>query len=333
MTLPRYIINFDELTTPLKEKLLQSIENETTSKYSELNINNIQLLLENIKCILPREEYIGLQKKIQTFVNCNYEGNQKVMGKILDIPPIKKETKSDFKFKKDIFITGIRLNQTGWKLEDTWDLMINKIKIINNATIKEIGEHKYFNTYYKVNANSPISFILHNNSGNSRQLMLDIEYLEGTDSTIIRPPKNPDIKDIPNDWDIAVRMQWEEGPADIDLHGIIGNKHVYFGRKEYENIYLNWDYTDHLDNLNPEVLSVKGCKNEILKVYVNNFRGHKLKEPVEIKIYRKNAIESKILKTFKLTIDNDPNILNGICEINLSNYSIKNIENIENKDL
>ncbi|KEH98246.1 hypothetical protein [Clostridium massiliodielmoense] len=333
MTLPRYIINFDELTIPLKEKLLKSIEDETKSKYPELNTNNIEELLESVKDVLPREEYKGLQKRIQSFVNSKYEGNQKIVGKLLDIPPIVKENKVNFKFQKDVFITGIRLNKTGWKLEDTWDLMINKIKIINNATIKEIGEHKYFNTYYKVNANTPISFILHNNSGNSRQIMLDIEYLEGTESTIVKPPKAPDIKNITNDWDIAVRMQWEEGPADIDLHGLIGNKHIYYGKKKYRDIYLNWDYTSHSDNLNPEVLSVKGHKNETLKVYVNNFGGDKLKEPVEIKIYTKDTSGIKVLKTFKIKINNNRNILNGICEINLNNYSITSIQNKLKKDL
>lgn len=50
--------------------------------------------------------------------------------------------------------------------------------IINKIGLKEIGEHKYFNTFYKVNANTPISFILSNNSGNSRQVTVDLEYIE-----------------------------------------------------------------------------------------------------------------------------------------------------------
>lgn len=150
-------------------------------------------------------------------------------GILLDIPAIQNDYKEQFKFDKDVYITGLHFNQTGWKKEDKYSLEINKIKIIDNVTTKEIGEHKYFNTFYKVNANTPISFVFHNLSGNSRQIIVDLEYIDGEDSSItVEPP--PGIEDIDNEWDIAVVMNWEENTdADIDLHGKIDDKKFGMG--------------------------------------------------------------------------------------------------------
>nr|WP_185903782.1 hypothetical protein [Hathewaya massiliensis] len=178
MSLPKYIVNFDELTDDLKKKLLELINNELKDKYSQLTTDNIKALLGEVKELLPSVKYEGLKKKIEGLIHIKYEGIQKIESKLLDIPPVIQENKVDFKFDKDIHITGLHFNQTGWKNEDTYSLVINKNKIIDNATIKEIGEHKYFNTHFKVNANTPISFILDNKSGNSRQIIVDLEYIK-----------------------------------------------------------------------------------------------------------------------------------------------------------
>ncbi|MBC2580002.1 hypothetical protein [Clostridium sp. DJ247] len=326
MGLPKYIINFDELTSDLKKKVLELIENELDNKYPQLDTNNIEALLENIKGLLPSEKYKGLKEKIEALINYRYEGKQKIRGILLDIPPIIKENISEFKFNKDIYITGLSINQTGWKKEDKYSLAINKNKIIDGATVKEIGEHKYFNTYYEVFANSPISFILQNNSGNSRQIMVDLEYIEGTKTTVVIEPPTTGLEDIPNDWDIAVVMHWEKNStADIDLHGVLGDMHVYFGRKTYEGLYLNFDYLEHTTNKNPEILSVKGHKDKKLQIYVNNYNGKELLEPIEIKVYKKISYGNILLKTYNVNIDNDRLIGNGICEIDLNSVEIKDM--------
>ncbi|MBU3155189.1 hypothetical protein LL038_03045 [Clostridium estertheticum] len=185
MSLSKYIVNFDELTDDLKKKLLEIIDDELRDKYPQLNTDNIELLLESIKELLPSIRYEGLKNKIEDFILYKNEGIQKIEGRLLDIPPVVKNTIEIFKFDKDIFLTGLHFNQTGWKKEDKYSLEINKNKIIDSSATKEIGEHKHFNTYFKVNANTPISFILHNNSGNSRQVVVDLEYLEIKDSDII----------------------------------------------------------------------------------------------------------------------------------------------------
>ncbi|MBU3171345.1 hypothetical protein [Clostridium estertheticum] len=320
MSLPKYIINFNELTDDLKKNLLEIIDNELKNKYPQLSTNSIEILLEELKELMPSVEYEGLKKKIDTVIYGELGGTQKVEGVLLDVPAIIQKNKVDFVFKKDILITGLHFNQTGWKKEDRWDLEINKNKMIDNAVIKEIGEHKYFNTYFKVNANTLISFVLHNNSGNSRQVMVDLEYLEGEISTEIIDPGTPGIEDILNDWDVAVVMQWEKGTSDIDLHGFIEDKHVYYGCKSYDGFYLNFDFTEHVANINPEILSVKGYKNKKLDISIQNFNNVELKELVNIKIYNKKSYGNKLVKEININLND--NTLKSVCTIDLNTLKI-----------
>ncbi len=241
----------------------------------------------------------------------------------MDIPAVISDYKQDFIFDKDIFLTGLHLNQTGWKKEDRYSLVIDKEKIIDGATTKEIGEHKYFNIYYKVNANAPISFILHNLSGNSRQTIVDLEYLEGQEITINPEPTEPDINDIPNDWDIAVRMQWEENsPCDMDLHGFMGDMHVCFWKQTYDGFYLNWDYVEHMTNNSPEIISVKGHYNKVLKIYIHDYNSVSLKKPVNVKIYEKRSHGIVLLKEYNIQVENKSPLGYGVCSIDLKTKKI-----------
>jgi hypothetical protein len=318
LSLPKYIINFEEITEDLKNHLLSMIDDNIRTNYPEINTNNIQDLLQQLKDLLPSVQYEGLKKKIDAFIYRKIEGIQKVKGILLDIPAIQNDYTGQFRFDKDIYITGLHFNQTGWKKEDKYSLEINKIKIIDNATTKEIGEHKYFNTFYKVNANTPISFIFHNLSGNSRQIIVDLEYIDGEDSSI-----TPGIEDIDNEWDIAVVMNWEENTdADIDLHGYIEDKHVYFNNRSYDGFYLNFDYRSHKTNKNPEIISVKGYKNKKLNIYVHNYNARELKEPVTLEIYQKRSYGNKLLKKFSVNLEPDDSYIKGVFTIDLNTLKI-----------
>ncbi|APQ75402.1 hypothetical protein CF060_07485 [Clostridium botulinum] len=323
MSLPKYIINFEELTEDLKNHLLSLIDDNIRTNYPEINTNNIQDLLQQLKDLLPSVQYEGLKKKIDTFICRKIEGIQKVKGVLLDIPAIQNNYTEQFKFDKGVYITGLHFNQTGWKKEDKYSLEINKIKIIANATTKEIGEHKYFNTFYKVNANTPISFVFHNLSGNSRQIIVDLEYIDGEDSNI--PIEPPGIEDIDNEWDIAVVMNWEENTdADIDLHGKIDDKKVWYGNKSYDGFYLNFDYTSHKTNKNPEIISVKGYKNRKLHISIRNFNGVELKEPVTLEIYKYRPYGNKLLKKFNVNLDTNRD-LKEIFIMDLNTLKITNL--------
>ncbi|WP_373845423.1 hypothetical protein [Clostridium sp.] len=323
MGLPRHVINFDELTDELRRDFLQLIDDALKDKYPQLDMQEIKSLLSEIEDLLPDEKYRGLKNRIEQFLVYKYEGTQKVQGALIDIPAIINDYKQEFLFDKDVFLTGIHLNQTGWKKNDRYSLVIDKEKIIDGATTKEIGDHKYFNTYYKVNANTPVSFILHNNSGNSRQTLVDLEYLEGQETTINPSPPDPDINDIPNDWDIAVRMQWEENSlCDMDLHGFIGDMHVAFWNRTYNGFYLNWDYQEHISNDNPEIISVKGHYDKTLKIYVQNYNLIPLKKPVNIKIYEKRSYGVVLLKEYDIEVKNDSPLGYGVCSIDLKTKKI-----------
>jgi hypothetical protein len=324
MGLPKYIINFDELTDQLRKDLLRLIDDAMKDKYPQLDTGDVKALLSQIEGLLPDEKYKGLKNKIEQFVLGKYAGIQKIQGALLDVPAIVGEYKHDFIFDRDVYLNGLHLNQTGWKKEDRYSLEIDKNRIIDNATTKEIGEHKYFNTFYKVNTNTPVSFILHNNSGNSRQTLIDLEYLEGKEATIDpEAPESPDINDIPNDWDIAVRIQWEENsPCDVDLHGIIGDMHVCYWNKSYDGFYLNWDYREHITNNNPEIISVKGYYNKTLEIYVHDFNGEPLKDPVNIKIYEKRLYGVILLKEYNIKVENSSSLGYGICSIDLRTKKI-----------
>lgn len=64
MSLPKYIINFEELTEDLKNHLLSLIDDNIRTNYPEINTNNIQDLLQQLKDLLPSVQYEGLKKKL-----------------------------------------------------------------------------------------------------------------------------------------------------------------------------------------------------------------------------------------------------------------------------
>lgn len=327
MSLPKYIINIDEMTSDLKKKLLELVDDEIKFKYPQVNTNDIQCLIQEIKDLLPSNDYEQIKNRMDKLILREVNGIQKIEGVLLDIPPVIQENIRLFKFNKDIYLTGLHFNQTGWKKKDKYNLKIGKNKIINSVSSKEIGEHKYFNTFLKVEADTPISFIFDNLSGNSRQIALDLEFVESSKSTETSIPEKPTIEDIPNDWDIAVVMQWEANSnADIDLHGYIDNMHVCFYKKEYPNFYLNFDFLQHITNKNPEIISVKGYKNKKLDIYVHNYNCGVLNENVNIKIYSKRSYGNKLIKEFNTRIRNNNTYLNGICSINLKTQEVSILE-------
>lgn len=333
--LPKYVVNWEELTQPLKEELLKIITDALKSKYPQVNAHNLEAILESIEDLLPSNYYQDLQRKIDDFVYKKVEGIQKVYGAYLDIPPIIKETQHDFKFDKDIFITGFHVDQTGWKKEDRYNLIINKQHLIKNAATKEIGEHKYFNTYFKVNANTPISLILENNSGNSREIAVDLEYIEGTTITLNPPPPPPTqdeywIDQIPNNWDLAVVMNWEQCGTDVDLHGFIDSNHVYFSHPSGGGMYLNWDYTSHVTTQYPEIISINGNHGKQLKVFIHNYDGGPLSQPVSIKIYDKDVNgHSRLIKSYDYNLDTNRHKLYGICTVDIDSHTVTDLHEIK----
>ncbi|WP_368488371.1 hypothetical protein [Clostridium sp. BJN0013] len=65
MSLPRYIINFDELMDELRRDLIQLIDDAMKDKYSQLDMQGIKALLSEIEDLLPNEKYRGLRNRIE----------------------------------------------------------------------------------------------------------------------------------------------------------------------------------------------------------------------------------------------------------------------------
>lgn len=176
---PRYVVNAYEIEDALHDKLNPILSEEVGKALSGLaNFSKIISKLDKIKLLLPYSKYKVIVDSINIFLKYNPVGVQKISSKMLDVPPIISEHKIEFIFNNTIFITGLEINQNGWKKNDHYSLNINENQIINKCCFKETGEHKYLNTYCLVPANTPIIFILNNNSGNSRKIFVDLEYIE-----------------------------------------------------------------------------------------------------------------------------------------------------------
>lgn len=182
MGVPRYVLNFDEFMEYFNKAILELI-NKALSGVSDISVtlDSLKGFAEEINALLPDNIFLKLISSIE-LLTFNLSGAKKIQGTVKDIPPIACDYSISFKFDTDVYISALAVNQTAWKRQDTYSLSIGNKIIIQNATLKEIGEHKHFNLAYKVAAGTPISFVLHNTSGNSRQLIFDIEYIERDDN-------------------------------------------------------------------------------------------------------------------------------------------------------
>lgn len=329
--IPRYVINFDEFISILDGDISSLIARAIRDKYPQITSNNIESVLEDIKKLMPSEAFKKMKNSMDLIIGMTkLDGIQKVEGRLIDVPPLVKILTETFMFEKDVYLTGLHINQTGWKKEDVYNLEVDKKYLIKDSPTKEVGEHKYLNTYFLVTAKTPINFTFNNKSGNSRQTMMDLEYVEKREITPppTPNPNTPDISNISNDWDIAVVMNWESNSAaDIDLHGFISDMHVWYGNSSEENFYLNFDTQSHLNNTNPEILSVKGYKNEILDIYIHNYNATRLNDPVNVKIYGKDSAGTRMLKELSINLESSKTYLIGVCSIDLNTLNITELNN------
>lgn len=145
MSLPSYIVNFDELGKLLEDALSNIVVKDVSDLY----------------------------------------GMQKVKGFYQQIPAIQaKYNIVEFIPTENIIITGITYSQSAWKANDYWELWIGEEILFENVYTKELGEQKHWEVLNPVNAGTPIKIILNNSSGNSRHVWADIEYVKLSDAII-----------------------------------------------------------------------------------------------------------------------------------------------------
>lgn len=143
MSLPSYVVNFDELKDLLKDNFSNIIVKDISSLY----------------------------------------GTQRVKGFCTKIPAIKEKFYVvKYEFPKNAIMTGIVFSQSAWKPEDYWELYVGRERIFDTIYTKEIASKKTWQCIYPINLGTEMTIILNNVSGNSRTVWVDIEYLEIADT-------------------------------------------------------------------------------------------------------------------------------------------------------
>lgn len=106
-------------------------------------------------------------------------GIQRVRGFAESIPAMQARYRAvSWDLAHNIVITGVTVNQSSWKGEDYWELWVDNERLFETVYTKELGEQKHWEVVHPINQGQTIELILHNNSGNSRDVWVDIEYLE-----------------------------------------------------------------------------------------------------------------------------------------------------------
>lgn len=299
----------------------------------------------------------------------NVSGTQRIKGQHLSVPAAIGDYEIKWSFDEDIYITDVKYSQSGWKYEDNWDLKIADTPIFETIYTKEIAESEVFHCYCYVAANTEITLILHNISGNSRDIWANLHYI--SKKLIQEPPpeeleptppdQNPEpsnkpdgVPDINHDYDWMIVMRWESNTnVDMDLRAWLETKHVEinfhdankeFKLNENNRVWLDQDCKDGSHNEDgtreskPEIITVLGKPCNYIKVWVQNFshahyEGFKdLKEEVTIEIFKKDGTSNKILLK-KFYIEGGTltkaNPSMDFCTIDLDTGEVKKCEGID----
>lgn len=284
MGLLKYIVNLDEILDILKDKVKVNPGEVDTSNLEEFIQSKLNEILDLLKKILgtpksPRS--LSLTKNVPAIVN------DFVLSKTFD---------------KHIFLCGVAFSQSAWKVEDSFSLEVAGVLLFDHISTKEIGQYKHLNAFFPVPPGTEIKLIYHNESGNSKMVWFDLDYLEGE--------KFPDENPVNHDYDYKVILEWESGTtADIDIHCVLdcdSSKHIYYQNKVYGNepnkVWLDVDYTSHSQvQIKPEILTILGKPGQMAHLYIKNFNGGPIRESVVLKIYRKGITGDNLFKIFEIT--------------------------------
>jgi hypothetical protein len=163
VSLPKYIVNWDELLDLFKDKIDIDVE--------DIGLGDLEDYLNE-----KLGEIIDLLKQILDLLT--EKGLQRIHSMAENIPAMVGTYKFSKTFDTDILLTGITYSQSAWKNQDSWDLEVGGRLLFDDIATKELGEHKNFNVFYLVPAGTPVNILYHNTSGNSRIVWFDIEYID-----------------------------------------------------------------------------------------------------------------------------------------------------------
>lgn len=327
MSAPSYVINWEELLEILGDKLEINIADIDLGDLEDYLKEQFEIVIDLLKQILEPMKDKGIQR-IHSISN--------------HIPAVVAPYRFTTTFETDVLVTGVTYSQSAWKYQDNWDLVVDGVVLFEEVGTKEIGESKQMNVFYYVPAGKEIDIILHNDSGNSRLVWFDIEYIDLSINNYIPTPE-PDEEETPpidHDYDWLIVMKWEDNTnTDLDLHCYIdcnANNHVYHSTKELtlsenDRAWLDYDYTSHGagDRENkPEIITILGMDDHISNIYLTNYNAGTITEDVTIEVYRwQNGKNTK-----QDTIVISPNNISGEKTLYIGNIKnnafVRKIQNV-----
>lgn len=184
MSLPSYVINFDELADAIKAYL----ENGVNVDIGTITVptDKMEDLLTQIRDKIQGVNYTDLINALNALGvkldglsgNLGISGTQKIYGEMLQVPAVEGAYTIELTVPASGRITGITTSQSAWNFQDTWDLKVEDTELFTGVRTKEYGENKFFNVFYPVTAGQKIYFVFNNVSGSSKILWVDFNILE-----------------------------------------------------------------------------------------------------------------------------------------------------------
>lgn len=184
MSLPSYVINFDELADAIKAYL----ENGVNVDIGTITVptDNMEDLLTQIRDKIQGVNYTDLINALNALGvkldglagNLGISGTQKIYGEMLQVPAVEGAHTIEFTVPVSGRITGITTSQSAWNFQDTWALKVEDTELFTGVRTKEYGENKFFNVFYPVTEGQKIYFVFNNVSESSKILWVDFNILE-----------------------------------------------------------------------------------------------------------------------------------------------------------
>ncbi len=120
MSLPSYIINWDELLAILGDKLEINIDDIDLGDLEDYLKEQFEIIIDLLKQILDLLKDKGAQR-IHSISN--------------HIPAVVAPFKFTTVFEEDVLLTGVTYSQSGWKYQDSWDLEVD-----GTVLFEEVGK-------------------------------------------------------------------------------------------------------------------------------------------------------------------------------------------------
>lgn len=158
MSLPVYVVNFDEL-----------IDDIGSSINATVDTSDLEHLLKNYF-----DEILKLLEKLAV----GYKGTQKVKGFATKGEPI------CFAHESDVLITGITFSQSNFDLGgfDKWNLKLVKgtdeVNTFEDVFSKDTLQHKYFERLLPIPQGYSLTATIEKSNDIDKVYWIDVEYLE-----------------------------------------------------------------------------------------------------------------------------------------------------------